>query len=168
MQAVFVQKVSEFLTPAAGETDLGLRLTNPEPLLTVDMDEAAKEREQQDTTLYAALFALPYQQVSAFARFFMTSTPFSTKHGVKGDEFDTVLVVLDDAGAAWNFHSFDKYLSGADETANPGRAKRSRNVFYVCCSRARQRLAVIDLAGASAAKAERTRTLFGVDRCHEV
>jgi DNA helicase-2/ATP-dependent DNA helicase PcrA len=148
--------------------DLALRLANTQPILTADMDDAAKEREQLDATLYAAFLGLPYQQVAAFARFYMTSTPFSTKHGVKGDEFDTVLVVLDDAGAAWNFYSFDKYLSGADETANPGRAKRSRNVFYVCCSRARQRLAVIDLAGASAAKAERMRALFGVDRCHEV
>lgn len=148
--------------------DLAFRLANTQPVLTSDMDEAAKEREQQDAALYVALLGLPYQQVAAFARFFMTSTPFSTKHGVKGDEFDTVLVVLDDAGAAWNFYSFDKYLSGADETANPGRAKRSRNVFYVCCSRARQRLAVIDLTGASTGKAERMRTLFGVDRCYEV
>lgn len=148
--------------------DLALRLANAQPILTADMDDAAKEREQLDATLYAAFLGLPYQQVAAFARFYMTSTPFSTKHGVKGDEFDTVLVVLDDAGASWSFYSFDKYLSGADETANPGRAKRSRNVFYVCCSRARQRLAVIDLAGASAAKAERMRALFGVDRCHEV
>lgn len=148
--------------------DLALRLANTQSILTADMDDAAKEREQLDATLYAAFFELPYQQVAAFARFYMTSTPFSTKHGVKGDEFDTVLVVLDDAGAAWNFYSFDKYLSGVDETANPGRAKRSRNVFYVCCSRARKRLAVIDLAGASAAKAERMRALFGADRCHEV
>jgi DNA helicase-2/ATP-dependent DNA helicase PcrA len=148
--------------------ELALRLAETQPILIAVMDDAAKKREQQDATLYAALFGLPYQQVAAFARFFMTSTPFSTKHGVKGDEFDTVLVVLDDTGAAWNSYSFDKYLSGADETANPGRAKRSRNVFYVCCSRARQRLAVIDLAGASAAKAARMRTLFGVDRCHEV
>lgn len=148
--------------------DLALRLANKQPNLTADMDDAAKEREKLDAALYAAFFGLPYQQVAAFARFYMANTPFSTKHGVKGDEFDTVLVVLDDAGAAWNVYSFDKYLSGADETANPGRAKRSRNVFYVCCSRARQRLAVIDLAGASAAKAERMRTLFGVDRCYEV
>ena len=148
--------------------DLALRLVNTRPILTAEMDDAAKEREQLDATLYAAFFALPYQQVAAFARFFMTSTPFATKHGVKGDEFDTVLVVLDDSGAAWTLYSFDKYLSGADEAAKPERAKRSRNVFYVCCSRARQRLAVIDLAGASAAKAERMRALFGVDRCYEV
>lgn len=148
--------------------DLALRLVNTQPIVTAEMDEAAKEREQQDTTLYATLFALPYRQVATFARFFMNSTPFATKHGVKGDEFETVLVVLDDSGAAWNFYSFDKYLSGADETGNPERAKRSRNVFYVCCSRARQRLAVIDLGSANMAKTERMRELFGIDRCFEV
>lgn len=148
--------------------DLSIRLGNNQPILTAEMDEAAKEREQADAKLYAALFALPYAQVAAFARFFMTSTPFATKHGVKGDEFETVLVVLDDSGAAWNFYSFDKYLSGADDAANPERANRSRNVFYVCCSRARQRLAVIDMGKASAAKTARMQALFGADRCFEV
>ena len=148
--------------------DLSIRLGNNQPILTAEMDEAAQEREQADAKLYATLFALPYAQVAAFARFFTTSTPFATKHGVKGDEFETVLVVLDDSGAAWNFYSFEKYLSGADDTANPERARRSRNVFYVCCSRARQRLAVVDMGKASAAKTERMQALFGTDRCFEV
>jgi DNA helicase-2/ATP-dependent DNA helicase PcrA len=148
--------------------DLGIRLGNSQPILTAEMDEAAQERERADAKLYATLFALRYAQVAAFARFFMTSTPFATKHGVKGDEFETVLVVLDDAGAAWNFYSFDKYLSGADDAANPERANRSRNVFYVCCSRARQRLAVIDMGKAFATKTARMQALFGADRCFEV
>lgn len=148
--------------------DLSIRLGNNQPIVTAEMDEAAQEREQADAKLYATLFALPYAQVAAFARFFATSTPFATKHGVKGDEFETVLVVLDDSGAAWNFYSFDKYLSGADDAANPERANRSRNVFYVCCSRARQRLAVIDMGKASAAKTARMQALFGADRCFEV
>jgi DNA helicase-2/ATP-dependent DNA helicase PcrA len=148
--------------------DLSIRLGNNQPILTAEMDEAAQEREQADAKLYTTLFALPYAQVAAFARFFTTSTPFATKHGVKGDEFETVLVVLDDAGAAWNVYSFDKYLSGADDEAKPERASRSRNVFYVCCSRARQRLAVIDMGKVSAAKAARMRAMFGADRCFEV
>nr|WP_145549870.1 UvrD-helicase domain-containing protein [Variovorax boronicumulans] len=148
--------------------DLSIRLGNNQPIVTAEMDQAAREREQADAKLYDALFALPYAQVAAFARFFMTSTPFATKHGVKGDEFETVLVVLDDSGAAWNFYSFDKYLSGADAAANSERANRSRNVFYVCCSRARQRLAVIDMGKASAAKTARMQALFGADRCFEV
>lgn len=148
--------------------DLSIRLGNNQPILTAEMDEAAQEREEAEAKLYTTLFSLPYAQVAAFARFFTTSTPFATKHGVKGDEFETVLVVLDDSGAAWNFYSFDKYLSGADDAANPERANRSRNVFYVCCSRARQRLAVIDMGKASAAKTARMQALFGADRCFEV
>jgi len=148
--------------------DLSIRLGTNQPILAAEMDETAQEREQADAKLYAALFALPYAQVAAFARFFMISTPFATKHGVKGDEFETVLVVLDDSGAAWNFYSFDKYLSGADDAANPERANRSRNVFYVCCSRARQRLAVIDMGKAFAAKTARMQALFGADRCFQV
>ncbi|MBU1354136.1 MAG: AAA family ATPase [Gammaproteobacteria bacterium] len=148
--------------------DLSIRLGNNQPILTAEMDETAQEREQADAKLYAVLLALPYAQVAAFARFFLTNTPFATKHGVKGDEFETVLVVLDDSGAAWNFYSFDKYLSGADDAANPERANRSRNVFYVCCSRARKRLAVIDMGKASAAKTARMQALFGADHCFKV
>jgi DNA helicase-2/ATP-dependent DNA helicase PcrA len=79
-----------------------------------------------------------------------------------------VLVVLNDSGAAWNIYSFDKYLSGEDEKGNPERARRSRNVFYVCCSRAQRNLAVIDLGGNSFAKKARVEALFGAQRCFEV
>lgn len=148
--------------------DLAQRLVNPQAVVAVEMDQEAQEREEKEATLYAALFALPYAQVEAFCSFFMANTPFATKHGVKGDEFETVLVVLDDAGAAWNFYSFEKYLSGADEMGNPERARRSRNVFYVCCSRAQCNLAVIDLGGNSPAKKARVEALFGVQRCFDV
>lgn len=148
--------------------DLAQRLVNPQAVVTADMDQEAQKREEKEATLYAALFALPYAQVEAFCSFFMANTPYATKHGVKGDEFETVLVVLDDSGAAWNFYSFEKYLSGDDEKANPERARRSRNVFYVCCSRAQRNLAVIDLGGKSPAKKARVEALFGAQRCFEV
>ncbi|MCW0156040.1 UvrD-helicase domain-containing protein [Burkholderia pseudomallei] len=148
--------------------DLAQRLVNPQAVVTADMEQKAQEREEKEATLYAALFALPYAQVAAFCSFFMANTPYATKHGVKGDEFETVLVVLDDSGAAWNIYSFEKYLSGDDETGNPERAKRSRNVFYVCCSRAQRNLAVIDLGGNSPAKKARMETLFGAQRCFAV
>lgn len=148
--------------------DLAQRLVNPQAVLTADMDKEAQEREVKEATLYAALFALPYAQVTAFCSFFLANTPYATKHGVKGDEFETVLVVLDDSGAAWNFYSFEKYLSGDDEKGNPERARRSRNVFYVCCSRAQRNLAVIDLGGDSPAKKARVEALFGAQRCFKV
>lgn len=148
--------------------DLAQRLVNPQAVVTADMDQETQEREEKEATLYAALFALPYVQIEAFCSFFLANTPYATKHGVKGDEFETVLVVLDDSGAAWNFYSFEKYLSGDDENGNPERARRSRNVFYVCCSRAQRNLAIIDLGGDSPAKKVRVETLFGAQRCFEV
>ncbi|PVM91763.1 DNA helicase UvrD [Caulobacter radicis] len=129
-------------------------------------DAPAAEREAREQTFYAGLFALPYREVRAFADFFAAHTPFATKHGVKGDEFDTVLVVLDDGGASWNLYSFSKYLSGEDTVANEKRWNRSRNVFYVCCSRAKTNLAVIDLTARSGTKDQRVRELFGADNAH--
>lgn len=129
-------------------------------------DQPAVDREVREQAFYAGLFALPYRQVRAFADFFEEHTPFATKHGVKGDEFDTVLVVLDDGGANWNLYSFSKYLGGEDAAANEKRWNRSRNVFYVCCSRAKENLAVIDLTARSGAKDQRVRELFGADNAH--
>jgi DNA helicase-2/ATP-dependent DNA helicase PcrA len=85
---------------------------------------------------------------------------------VKGDEFDTVYVVLDDKGAHWNLYSFEKYLSGEDAGGtNADRADRTRNLFYVCCSRAKSNLIVVDLASGSPRKDQRVKQLFGEKFC---
>jgi len=70
-------------------------------------------------------------------------------------------VVLDDKGANWNQYSFDKYLSREDLSSRVERWKRTRNLFYVCCSRPKERLAVIDLGGRDSAKMSNVRKLFG-------
>ena len=106
---------------------------NTRPILTAEMDDAAKEREQLDATLYAAFFALPTSK--------SPPSPFvlHDQHAVchqawrEGDEFDTVLVVLDDSGAAWTLYSFDKYLSGADERRNQS-AQSALAMSSTCCS----------------------------------
>lgn len=128
----------------------------------------AEEREAKDKAFFEGLFALPYSEVQAFREYFNKHTPFSTKHGVKGAEFDTVFVLLDDKGAGWNLYSFDKFLSGEDATRNAGRALRTRNLFYVCCSRAKRNLAVIDLGGRSATKEAAVEKLFGAAMCFDL
>jgi DNA helicase-2/ATP-dependent DNA helicase PcrA len=131
-----------------------------------ELPAPATEDDERHQRFYNALFATPYSEAVAFKQFLDEHSPFATKHGVKGDEFDTVFVVLDDKGAAWNLYSFDKYLSGADEkTGHQERAARTRNLFYVCCSRAKVNLFVIDLGASSPSKDARVRQLFGVDHC---
>jgi len=142
--------------------ELAERMDSPERD-TSTMDEKDADREVRDAKFFQELLALPYSQVAAFTQFFFRHTPFATKHGVKGAEFDDVIVVLDDKGASWSQYSFDKYLTGEDVTKNENRWKRTRNLFYVCCSRAKRRLAVIDLGGGQDAKAPKVRELFGPD-----
>lgn len=124
------------------------------------------EREAAEREFHLELMETPYAEVSGFCRFLEDHTPFSTKHGVKGTEFDTVFVVLDDKGARWHQYSFDKYLSGEDEASGKGdRSNRTRNLFYVSCSRAKQNLAVVDLGVRSAGKDARLKELFGAQNC---
>lgn len=64
-------------------------------------------------------------------------TPFSTQHKTKGNEFNNVLVILDNG--RWNDYNFE-YLfleSGTESVLN-----RTQKIFYVCCTRAKENLAV--------------------------
>lgn len=114
--------------------------------------------EAEHQAFMAKLMAVRYIEVSNYRAVLQNSLPYSTKHGVKGDEFQNVLVVLDDAGANWNQYSFGKLLAGTD--TSEGRIKRTLNLFYVCCSRAKDKLIVADLGAGTQAKIE---GLFGAE-----
>jgi DNA helicase II / ATP-dependent DNA helicase PcrA len=64
-------------------------------------------------------------------------SPYSTQHGVKGAEFDNVFVVLDNG--RWNQYNF-KYLF--ENNGNPNVLEKTRKIFYVACSRAKNNLVV--------------------------
>lgn len=64
-------------------------------------------------------------------------TPYSTQHKVKGDEFNNVLVILDNG--KWSNYNF-KYLF--ENNGNPSVLERTQKIFYVCCTRAKENLAV--------------------------
>ena len=122
------------------------------------LPEDAEPSEVSFRSFLAKLIDIPYAEVTRYRAVFEENLPYSTKHGVKGDEFDNVIVILDDAGANWNQYAFGKLLSGADTSES--RFKRTRNLFYVCCSRARVNLAVVNLAPMGNA-APKIKELFG-------
>jgi len=93
--------------------------------------------------LLTTLLGVAYTEVSRYRAVLQSSLPYSTKHGVKGDHFKNVLVILDDAGANWNQYSFGNLLAGVD--TSDSRLLRSRNLFYVCCSRAQDTLIVANV-----------------------
>lgn len=79
---------------------------------------------------------MPYQEVTNYQAVLENSLPYSTKYGVKGNQFENVLVILDDAGANWNQYSFGNLPEGSNKS--DARLMRSRNLFYVCCSRTKK------------------------------
>ncbi|WP_174546233.1 UvrD-helicase domain-containing protein [Nocardiopsis dassonvillei] len=119
----------------------GHLLTMPRTLKDLERRRTAtdlNERDQRRADFANNLRNVSYREVIGITQFIDELTPFSTQHGVKGDEFENVVVVVDDS--AWNKYSIGKMLAGTDK---PDRTERSRNLFYVCCSRARRGLAVV-------------------------
>ena len=91
------------------------------------------------------LRVVPYKEVVAVTAFINGQTPFSTKHGVKGAEFENVLVVV---GRGWGQYDFNQMLEFSaagvpDDAKKLAAYERARNLFYVCCSRSERHLAVL-------------------------
>lgn len=100
------------------------------------------EDNETNKEFYNALMGVKYSEITTLYNYIEESTPFSTKHGVKGAEFDNVLVVIDDR--AWNQYKFNDVF--AVNNSNQSRYNRTRNLLYVCCSRAKDNLAVLSLS----------------------
>lgn len=90
------------------------------------------------------LRAVPYSEIKALRAYHSGFSPFETKHGVKGAEFENVLVVV---GRGWNRYNFGEMLDLAARPAVPAGKQdafeRNRNLFYVACSRPKRRLALL-------------------------
>jgi ATP-dependent DNA helicase UvrD/PcrA len=91
-------------------------------------------------------------EIWGYQTYIENQSPFATQQGIKGAEFDRVLVVVDDEESTTNSFSYGKYfglipLSDRDQ-ANIDEGKetvvdKTRRLFYVCCSRAVKDLAVV-------------------------
>lgn len=91
-----------------------------------------------------ALHAVSYREIVALCEYLDGHSPFETKHGVKGDQFESVLVVF---GRGWNEYDFNLYLKMAGNSGLIGARmedyERYRNLFYVAVSRPKKRLALV-------------------------
>jgi DNA helicase-2/ATP-dependent DNA helicase PcrA len=101
------------------------------------------EGESRRVTQLRKLRALPYAELIALNRFIDGHTPFATKHGVKGAQFENVLVII---GRGWNKYNFAQTLEWIDSGPPADKQEffeNNRNLFYVACSRPKVRLAML-------------------------
>lgn len=131
-------------------------------------DPTEDERPRKLTELQG-LHEIPYTEVQALSRYLEGHSPFETKHGVKGAQFENVLVVV---GRGWSKYNFGEMLELAGIPAVPAnkqdKFERNRNLFYVACSRPKTRLALLFTQHMSPAASATLRTWFGTDALTEV
>lgn len=89
-------------------------------------------------------FKMRTDEIEPYADFINEHTPYSTQHGVKGEEYKNVVVVYDDIEAAWNLYSFTKMLV-PEIAGSPteGQFDRSIRLAYVSFSRAVENLRIL-------------------------
>lgn len=115
-------------------------------------DEPEKDESEKEFAAMDAFFACPARQLLEYQNYISERSPFGTQQGIKGAEFDRVLVILDDAESTHFQFSYEKYLdlkplSDADlENKAAGEETtidRTRRLFYVSCTRALKDLVVV-------------------------
>lgn len=87
--------------------------------------------------LYDRVKLVSFREFQHLFDYLEGSTPFSTQHKIKGAEFDNVLVILDNGN--WSKYNF-MYLFESSGTESV--RERTSKLFYVCCTRAKDKLLV--------------------------
>jgi len=116
------------------------------------------------------LHAVPYREMIALRAYHSGFSPFETNHGVKGAEFENVLVVI---GRGWNDYNFSEMLEWSAQPAGVPHDKRNkyeqnRNLFYVACSRPKKRLALLFTQMLSPVALATVTRWFGTDAVNPI
>jgi len=123
------------------------------------IDDKYSEFRAKKGYLYDRLIRVEYRVFKKLYDYVEGRTSYSTQHKTKGREFDRILVVLDAGG--WTSYNFNFLFEGAG-TATV--LERSRKLFYVCCTRAKETLAVY-FRNPSPKAIEQAKVWFGAANC---
>lgn len=101
------------------------------------IDDKLEDFKVKKEYLYNRVKEVMYSEFQKLYDYLEGKTPFSTQHKTKGTEFNNVLVILDNGG--WNKYNFENmFLNAGTESV----LERTQKIFYVCCTRAKENLAV--------------------------
>lgn len=101
------------------------------------VDERLEKFRTEKRYIYDRVKDVKYKEFQKLYDYLQGHTPFSTQHRTKGSEFNTVLVILDNGN--WNSYNFTNLFLN---TGTPSVLERTQKIFYVCCTRAMDNLAV--------------------------
>ncbi len=101
------------------------------------IDDKLIDFKEKKEYLYNRVKDVRFSEFQKLYKYLEGQTPFSTQHKTKGTEFNNVLVILDNGG--WNNYNFGNLFL---DTGSASVLDRTQKIFYVCCTRAKENLAV--------------------------
>lgn len=104
-------------------------------------DDEPQDRQSERAAAIEAFLNAPFSQVEPFADYMAGTAPFGTHQGVKGLEFDRVMVIMDDAEARGFLFKYEDLFG--EKAAGDKTLESTKRLFYVTCSRAKASLALV-------------------------
>ncbi|WP_294245748.1 UvrD-helicase domain-containing protein [uncultured Chryseobacterium sp.] len=119
-------------------TTIGDVIDRADELGIVKKDDKIDNFIHSSEYIYDRLKEVSYQEFIKLYDYLEGLTPFSTQHKTKGNEFDNVLVILDNGN--WTKYNFNYLFTNRIDRASV--FERTQKLFYVCCTRSKENLAV--------------------------
>lgn len=105
-----------------------------------DEDESEDRQTERALAIQAFLNA-PFSQIEPMMAYLSGDAHFDTHQGVKGLEFDRVMVIMDDAEARGFSFKYEDLFGG--KAAGEKTVENTKRLFYVTASRAKESLALV-------------------------
>jgi DNA helicase-2/ATP-dependent DNA helicase PcrA len=127
-------------------------LFNISPVLKESIKEINGDSEEKEIVAWRKCMSLRYSEVRQYIKYVTGQSGFATHQGVKGLEYDRVMVIIDSQDTKGFLFDYDKLfgvkpLSETDiKNMNEGldnSIARTMRLFYVVCTRARHSLAIL-------------------------
>ena len=106
---------------------------------STDVDEQEDRQTERELAIQAFLNA-PFSQVEPMALYLSGNAHFDTHQGVKGLEFERVMVIMDDSEARGFLFKYEDLFGG--KATGDKSVESTRRLFYVTASRAKESLAL--------------------------
>lgn len=123
------------------------------------------EIEETEKELYNKILEIKYSQFSKlYENYTKEYSDIRTKHSTKGEEYDNVIINICEK-SDWTIYKFEEYFLG--ETRHKS-YERTKNIFYVACSRAKNNLILNITMELSDGARDKIKNLFGSDNYREI
>ena len=101
------------------------------------IDDKLVNFKEKNEYVYNRVKHIKFAEFQKLYTYLEGKTPFSTQHKTKGTEFNNIFLILDNGG--WNLYNFrNLFLKEGNENV----LSRTQKIVYVCCTRAKEKLAV--------------------------